>query len=86
MLPAESTARYQYIQIPLTLIDVSSTRHESVALFRWVRQRWPSSGAERCTRALDRGVVDIESSLGPQFFEIMIAERVPQGVSVRTAE
>jgi hypothetical protein len=50
VFPWESTARYRSIQIPLTLTYISSTRHESLVILRWGRQRFSNAGASCCTQ------------------------------------
>jgi len=54
----ESTARERYVQIFLMLMDVSSTRQESVVALRCGRHRLSSSGAERLPPAVHGGMID----------------------------
>src|SRR5438132_5024868 len=57
---------------------VSSTRHESFVVLRWDRHRFSSSGASCCTRAADRGVIDVQASLEHHLLQVAVAKRIPQ--------
>ena len=74
--PFESTARYRYVQVPLTLKYISSTRQESVVTFRWGHQRFSSSEAYRWTRAKDGRIVNLQSPFQHDYFQVSIAERI----------
>jgi hypothetical protein len=74
VFPLESTARSRYLQVFLIFRYVSSTLQESLQALRCGRQRLSSSGAELWTRAVDGRMIDAESALSHQLFQVALAE------------